>query len=53
MSDTDRGLIEPYLHQNEALFGIYMTDLLRVDSEVEPPGRVCRKVEVKSLDILH
>jgi glutamate synthase domain-containing protein 1 len=53
LSDADWGLIEPYLRQNEALFGIYMVDLLRVNGQVQPPSKVYRKVEVKSLDVLH
>jgi len=53
LSDADWRLVEPYLRQNEALFGISVTDLLRVDGEVQPPSKVYRKVEVKSLDVLH
>ncbi len=53
LSDADWRLVEPYLRQNEALFGINVADLLRVDGEVQPPSKVYRKVEVKSLDILH
>jgi glutamate synthase domain-containing protein 3 len=53
MSDADWCLIEPYLRQNEALFGIHVADLLRVDGEVQHPSKVYRKVEVKSLDVLH
>jgi len=30
-----------------------MDDLLRVDGQIQPPSRVYRKVEVKSLDVLH
>jgi hypothetical protein len=26
---------------------------LRVDGQIQPPSRVYRKVEVKSLDVLH
>jgi glutamate synthase domain-containing protein 1 len=53
LSEADWGLIEPYLRQNEALFGIVVEDLLRVDGEVRLPERAYRKVEVKSLDVLH
>jgi glutamate synthase domain-containing protein 1 len=53
LSDADWHLIEPYLRQNEELFGICVADLLRVDREVQPPHKVYRKVEVKSLDVLH
>jgi hypothetical protein len=53
LSDADWRLIEPYLRQNEVLFGVRLDDLLRVDGEVRPPGSVYRKVEVESLDVLH
>jgi len=53
LSDADWQLIEPYLRQNGELFGICVADLLRVDGEVQPPHKVYRKVEVKSLDVLH
>jgi glutamate synthase domain-containing protein 1 len=51
--DADWALIEPYLRQNEALFGITVADLLRVDGHARPPYEVYRKVEVKPLDVLH
>jgi glutamate synthase domain-containing protein 3 len=53
LSEADWNLIEPYLRENEALFGIQLADLLRVDGEIESPSRVYRKVEVESLDVLH
>jgi glutamate synthase domain-containing protein 3 len=53
LSDADWRLIEPYLRENEAHFGIPVADLLRVDGEVRPPEAVYRKVEVQSLDVLH
>jgi glutamate synthase domain-containing protein 3 len=53
LSDEDWHLIEPYLRQNEKFFGIQVSDLLRVDSDVQSPENVYRKVEVKSLEILH
>jgi len=53
LSDADWHLIEPYLRQNEALFGIRVADLLCVEGEAQPPNKVYRKVEVKSLDVLH
>ena len=53
LSDADWCLIEPYLRQNEALFGIRVADLLCVEGEVQPPNKVYRKVQVKSLDVLH
>jgi glutamate synthase domain-containing protein 1/glutamate synthase domain-containing protein 3 len=53
LSEADWHLIEPYLRQNEVLFGIPLEQLLRVDGVMQPPERVYRKVEVSSLDILH
>jgi hypothetical protein len=53
LTDADWRLIEPYLRQNEALFGIQLSDLLSVDGEMRHPSEVYRKVEIKSLDILH
>jgi glutamate synthase domain-containing protein 1 len=53
LSDDDWRLIEPYLCQNEALFGIQVRDLLSVDGETRHPSEIYRKVEIKSLDVLH
>ncbi len=53
LSDADWSLIEPYLRENETLFGIKVDDLLRVDGQLQPPMNVYRKVEVMSLDVLH
>ena len=53
MSDEDWRLIEPYLRTNELLFGIQVCDLLSVGGEMRHPSKVYRKVEVKSLAILH
>jgi glutamate synthase domain-containing protein 1 len=53
LSEDDWRLIEPYLRQNEELFGIQIRDLLSVEGEVRDPGKVYRKVEIKSLDVLH
>jgi glutamate synthase domain-containing protein 1/glutamate synthase domain-containing protein 3 len=53
LSEADWSLIEPYLRENEALFGIAVADLLRVNGETRPPSEVYRKVEVGSLDVLH
>ncbi|HVO35678.1 MAG TPA: hypothetical protein VMT21_08950 [Gemmatimonadales bacterium] len=53
LSEADWRLIEPYLRENEALFGIQLADLLRVNGEAESPYKVYRKVEVESLDVLH
>jgi hypothetical protein len=53
MSDEDWQLIEPYLHQNELLFGVQVCELLKVDDEMLRPSQVYRKVEVRSLAVLH
>jgi glutamate synthase domain-containing protein 1 len=53
LSEDDWRLIEPYLRQNEALFGIQVRDLLGVDGEIRHPSQIYRKVEIKSLDVLH
>ena len=39
LTDADWRLIEPYLRENEKLFGIRVDDLLRVDGVVQPPGQ--------------
>jgi glutamate synthase domain-containing protein 1 len=53
VGEKDWELIKPILQENERLFGIEVTDLLRVDGEVRPAKEVYRKVEVKSLEVLH
>ncbi len=52
LSGADWALIEPYLQENEALFGVTIADLLSVDGRQRPPEQVYRKIEVKSLDVL-
>lgn len=52
LSEADWKLIEPYLKQNEALFGIRVNDLLRVKGAAQPPSAVYRKVEVRSSNVL-
>jgi glutamate synthase domain-containing protein 1/glutamate synthase domain-containing protein 3 len=53
LTDADWKLIEPYLRRNEELFGIKLADLLRVDGKFQSPSCVYRKVQVKSLQVLH
>ena len=53
LADADWRLIEPFLRENESLFGIRLDELLRVDGEARAPADVYRKVEVASLDVLH
>ena len=53
LEDADWRLIEPYLRENEALFGIPLERLLACDKERLSPERVYRKVEVQALEVLH
>ncbi len=52
LSEADWTLIEPYLLENERLFGIAIDDLLTVDGARRDPRQVYRKVEVRGLDVL-
>jgi glutamate synthase domain-containing protein 1/glutamate synthase domain-containing protein 3 len=47
LTEADWGLIEPYLVENERLFGIKVEELLSVDSVRLSPSNVYRKVVVK------
>ena len=49
----DWTLIEPYLRENEALFGIPVERLLSFEGVRLSPERVYRKVEVQTLRVLH
>jgi glutamate synthase domain-containing protein 1/glutamate synthase domain-containing protein 3 len=53
LSAADWELIEPYLLENERLFGICVEDLLRVDGVMMSPQKVYRKVEVRTSSVLH
>jgi glutamate synthase domain-containing protein 1/glutamate synthase domain-containing protein 3 len=52
LTGADWNLIEPYLHENERLFGIRVEDLLTVNGQRRRPHEVYRKVEVRGLDVL-
>ena len=52
LSDKDWGLIQPYLAENERLFGIRIQDLLTVGTEVRRPAEVYRKVSAVKLQVL-
>jgi glutamate synthase domain-containing protein 1 len=52
LEQRDWTLIEPYLRENEALFGIAIDRLLTVDDQRVSPERAYRKVEVQPLEIL-
>jgi glutamate synthase domain-containing protein 3 len=47
LTGADWDLIEPYLRENERLFGIPLAALLAVDGHPRPPAEVYRKVEVR------
>jgi glutamate synthase domain-containing protein 1/glutamate synthase domain-containing protein 3 len=52
LSDKDWQLIQPYLVENERLFGIRIQDLLTVDGNVRAPQDVYRKVGAVKLSVL-
>ena len=52
LSDRDWRLIQPYLAENERLFGIRIQDLLTVGTEVRRPTEVYRKVSAVKLQVL-
>jgi glutamate synthase domain-containing protein 3 len=47
LSEADWALIEPYLRENERLFGIPLAALLTVNGQPRQPAEVYRKVEVR------
>jgi len=52
LSSEDWALIEPYLIENERLFGIPMIELLTVKGQVCDPAAVYRKVIVEDIGVL-
>jgi glutamate synthase domain-containing protein 1/glutamate synthase domain-containing protein 3 len=52
LSEADWALIEPYLLENERLFGIQSGDLLMVDGETRKPDEVYRVVKVAESGVL-
>jgi glutamate synthase domain-containing protein 1/glutamate synthase domain-containing protein 3 len=52
LTDRDWRLIQPYLAENERLFGVTITDLLTVDGQVRQPAEVYRKVSAGKLSVL-
>ena len=46
LTETDWRMIDPYLIENEKLFGIKVDDLLTVDGLFKSPYEVFRKVKV-------
>ncbi len=52
ISDKDWRLIQPYLVENERLFGIRVQDLLTVDGQIKAPHDVYRKVSAVKLSVL-
>jgi glutamate synthase domain-containing protein 1/glutamate synthase domain-containing protein 3 len=53
LENRDWALIEPYLKENDAAFGIPIERLLTFEGHQLPPERVYRKVEVLTLQVLH
>jgi glutamate synthase domain-containing protein 3 len=56
LSENDWRLIQPYLLQNQELFGVKIEDLLRTGSRLAQPSGVYRKIEaipLKTLATLH
>lgn len=51
INDKDWAVIEPYLRENERLFGIPLENLLTVDDARKPPSFVYRKVVVDTPQI--
>ena len=52
LSLDDWALLEPYLLENERLFGIRVEDLLSVDGDKLLPQRIYRKIEVGNSSVL-
>jgi hypothetical protein len=53
LQGRDWSLIEAYLRENEAIFGIPVDRLLSFEGVALSPERVYRKVEVQALEVLH
>lgn len=53
LSDADWAVIEPYLRENERLFGIKIEELLTIDGVQHAPFDIYRKVEVALDKVLH
>jgi glutamate synthase domain-containing protein 3 len=52
LAEADWALLQPYLAENERLFGFPVSALLTVDGEERSPADVYRKVEVRPLAAL-
>lgn len=52
LTDADWQLIEPYLRENERLFGLPVERLLTVDGAVREPAAVYRKIAAVKLQVL-
>jgi glutamate synthase domain-containing protein 1/glutamate synthase domain-containing protein 3 len=52
LGQADWALIEPYLRENERLFGVEVEALLAVEGKVRPPEQVYRKVVVAQSQVL-
>lgn len=52
LTPEDWELIEPYLRENEELFGIKLTELLTVGDKKLPPARIYRKILPMRVSVL-
>lgn len=52
LSDKDWQLIQPYLKENERLFGVKIEELLMVDGSPREPHEVYRKISAVQLSVL-
>jgi glutamate synthase domain-containing protein 1/glutamate synthase domain-containing protein 3 len=52
VEELDWGIIQPFLHENEKLFGIKVEQLLRIEGAMAEPSRVFRKVQAVPLKAL-
>ena len=52
LEQRDWAVINPYLEENERLFGIPLARLLEVDGKVLPPERVYRKIRPRAIAAL-
>jgi hypothetical protein len=52
LEPRDWAVINPYLEENERLFGIPLARLLEVNGQVVPPERVYRKIRPRAIAAL-
>jgi hypothetical protein len=52
LEERDWALIQPYLEENERLFGVSLAQLLQIDGRAVPPAQVYRKIRPKETGVL-